>query len=457
MSSLSIDTYQSLAFSFAQKTAPMLSCRGCGKAGVKLYVCCQHNDGAPKAGDAQALCHSQCLECFNVKPLPCNMQAPGSLDKCRYCVQDKESGAMPRAAPIGDPIKRPRANDAFNQLAPALKQFADGVETLKGGEAGDGTALGDEMREGIRESGNSIKSFLEKKVAEDGYPGDVEGGQPALEAYMTWLNAQRSVGTAMDAEATAAAVAEAERRAAARATAEAQRVAADQLRLTQREERRKAKEAVDAEKAKTAAATATATAAAQRAAAATAAAAANATPAQNRGGQRRAQPSAAARAAANVPKRSRGVGESEGRKSQTPKALAAAAALKEAQDNFTWFHDNYDIQYGKNGKAGTAMLPAMVTLVKGLESKKRKYHDNFKDAKKIARTAIDALVKENPAKYTNATLVAMGLAVPADPSAGSSSSAAAATGPADEEDETAASPMVPGGMVAGAEVEPAFE
>jgi len=110
----------------------------------------------------------------------------------------------------------------------------------------------------------------------------------------------------------------------------------------------------------------------------------------------------------------------------------------------------------------------MVTLVKGLESKKRKYHDNFKDAKKIARTAIDALVKENPGKYTNAKLVEMGLAVPADPSAGSSSSAAAAAGPADDDDEdedeeeeaaasAAASPMATGGMIAGAEVEPAFE
>ena len=152
------EALKELASSLKEKSAKVLSCRGCGKsaADLKLYVCCQHADGAPKPGDALAFCHSQCLDCFKVRPLAVHMQAPGSMDKCRYCVEDKASSSMGRSAPVGDPLKRPRENEAFNELGAYVRQHNADFDKLQSAD-GEGVSQGAGRSRGRRRRGRRAR------------------------------------------------------------------------------------------------------------------------------------------------------------------------------------------------------------------------------------------------------------------------------------------------------------
>lgn len=395
-STLSTDSFATLAFAFAKTTAHFGTCRGCETAGVKVFICCAHRDGGSHSSDMLAKAHSQCLKCFKLdKPneTQVHMLAPGNRDECKYCKEDKTSGALPRAAAIGDPLKRPRENDAFNALNAHVKCFNAGVESLKAGEAGEGTTVGTAVRrEIIDDHGNSIKAFLEAKKTTDNYPGETEGGAPALETFLAWKATQDSIVTAFERERIADDKAEAERQAEARATQAAEKKAAEEL----KEAEKKHKAELSAEKNKARAAEAAAASAV-----AIAAAAQKEKAASTGKGKKRAEPSAAASRAAGVPERTRGVAErsiGEGRneatgvRSTTKKAGNQALSQAIARDVFKYFHKEWKVPYGKNNRPGPFQMTGIRDIFEEEAGKKRKYEANYKESCASRKATHDSLV-----------------------------------------------------------------
>ena len=198
---LSAHTFQELGSEFKQRTAPMLKCRGCSRMTTQLAVCCRKKDNqVSSVGDKSSLSHSLCLDCFAQRPSMPHELPPGSRDECRFCMEDKNSGVMPRSAPTGEPIKTPRLNADFNALAPIVAAHNAGFEKLlaasgEGGEVSQGQAA----REAVREAGGT-RAMLEAE-AQLGYPGSVDQGQVSYEEWQQWRLEQRSSADAAIQEA----------------------------------------------------------------------------------------------------------------------------------------------------------------------------------------------------------------------------------------------------------------
>ena len=119
---------------FMQSACSKMQCRGCNKDMLQATVCCEIDDdkntARDKAAASQYKVHSICIECFDARV---HMTRPGSIDKCRFCVEDKNAAPPELRAcmPIGDPKKRRADNNAFNQLAADARKLIEQEEDIR--------------------------------------------------------------------------------------------------------------------------------------------------------------------------------------------------------------------------------------------------------------------------------------------------------------------------------------
>ena len=112
-----------LLASFLEATCSKLTCRGCDKELLNAVVCCEVDDDQGKK--VEHTVHTICETCFDARV---HMKGPGSVDKCRFCVEDKKAN---QRLIVGDPKKRRAKNQAYNDLAMEARKLVEGEEEIR--------------------------------------------------------------------------------------------------------------------------------------------------------------------------------------------------------------------------------------------------------------------------------------------------------------------------------------
>ena len=196
-----------LLASFIEATCSKLTCRGCNEDLLNAVVCCEVDDDTGKK--VEHVVHTICETCFDARV---HMQRPGSVDKCRFCVEDKKTN---QRLIVGDPKKRRAKNQAFNELAMEARKLVEGEEEIRRKELAIERAPIEAQRHA------AAQAAREKKRAEDSDATD--RARDALEKERKAFEEAQRIATDKARERDAA-LEEQRAAAAARAEYEAQKV-----------------------------------------------------------------------------------------------------------------------------------------------------------------------------------------------------------------------------------------